>query len=232
MRIFITGGNGQVAYEIVHLAQQKKHRILAPSRDVLDITDSKAVTRAVQEFHPDVVINAAAYTRVDQAEKEQAEAYAVNCEGAKNLAIVCAEIERPLLHLSTDYVFDGKKTHPYLETDPIAPVNLYGDSKWQGEEAIREQCEQHIILRTSAVFGSHGVNFVKTILRLASEREELRIVADQITCPTPASAIAETLLKLATFSRWGTYHYCGSPAVSWYDFEKKIIQLAEMAENS
>jgi dTDP-4-dehydrorhamnose reductase len=228
MKILITGGNGQIAYDLIRLAKQKKHHVLAPGRDVLDITNAEAVKQLIETFYPDVVINTAAYTKVDQAEKETELAYAVNRDGAKNVAIACAAIDRPLLHLSTDYVFDGEKFSPYTETDKPAPVNIYGNSKLQGEEAVRMHCEQHIIFRVSGVFGSHGVNFVKTILRLAKEKQELKMIADQMICPTPAAAIAGALLKLTTFSRWGTYHFCGDQAVTWHDFAVNIIEKAKI----
>lgn len=227
MKILMTGGHGQIAYEVTRMAIEKKYSIFAPSRQELDITDRDVVINTVKHFQPDIVINTAAYTKVDLAEKESEYAYAVNREGAKNIAIACSKIKCPLLHLSTDYVFDGKQTRPYLEVDPVAPLNIYGTSKWQGEEAVRTHGEQHIILRVSGVFGTQGVNFVKTILRLARDSEELRIVADQMICPTPAKAIAETLLKMLTFSKWGTYHYCSAAAVTWYDFAKHIIQHAQ-----
>lgn len=223
MKILITGAKGQVAYDLVRLAQQKHYHVQAFGRDQLDITDESAVKHIIETACPDIVINTAAYTKVDQAEKEPLLAYAVNRDGARNVARACAAIDRPLIHLSTDYVFNGEQTHPYKESDLTAPINLYGDSKLQGEEEVRRYSSRHIILRVSAVFGVQGVNFVKTMLLLAREKKELRIVADQIICPTPASAIAETLLKLMTFSHWGTYHYCGDEAVSWYEFAKLII---------
>lgn len=227
MKVLITGGNGQVAYDLIRLAQQKKMTIMAPARDALDITQPQAVTQFFQQHQPDVVINTAAYTRVDQAETEKEQAYAVNQEGAKNLAIACADRQLPLLHVSTDYVFDGKTTRPYREEDVVSPISIYGDSKWQGEEEVRRYCDKHVIVRVSSVFGVHGMNFVKTILRLAQEKETLRIIADKISCPTPASAIAAALLKIAEKPQWGTYHFCGSAAVTWHDFSAKIIQHAQ-----
>jgi len=226
-KILITGGHGQLAYELIALAQQQKHQMMAPAREQLDITQQSGVQEIVDTFQPDVVINTAAYTKVDQAEQDIQQAYAVNCEGVKNIALVCAHNHIPLLHISTDYVFAGNQTRPYLESDTVSPINIYGKSKWQGEEAVREHCPQHIILRVSSVFGRHGQNFVKTILRLARERELLRIVADQTMCPTPAKAIANTLLRIMAMPYWGTYHYCGTEAVTWYDFTKAIIYQAK-----
>lgn len=224
-KILITGGQGQLAYELEHLATQ--HDVIVLTHTQLDITQHSAVQQAFDTYHPDVVINAAAYTKVDLAEQHSEQAYAVNCTGAKNIAMACTQIHIPLLHVSTDYVFDGTKSSPYLETDPVSPINTYGITKWQGEEVVREYCPQHIILRVSSVFGRHGQNFVKTILRLANERETLRIVSDQTMCPTPAYAIAETLLNIINKPQWGTYHYCGSEPVTWYDFANLIVQQAK-----
>ncbi len=225
-KILITGGQGQLAFELEQLAAQQ-HQLIALTHKQLDITQQSAVQQAFDMYHPDVVINTAAYTKVDLAEQNSDQANAVNCTGAKNLAIACAQAQIPLLHLSTDYVFDGTKNSPYLETDPVAPINTYGITKWQGEESIRAHCPQHIILRVSSLFGRHGQNFVKTILRLAQERETIRIVSDQTMCPTPAYAIAETLLTIINQPQWGTYHYCGSEPATWYDFANLIVQLAK-----
>jgi dTDP-4-dehydrorhamnose reductase len=226
MRILITGSNGQLAHDLIQLAQKQQHLLYSPTREQLDITQQAAVFHAIESFMPDVVINTAAYTQVDRAERDIQQAYAVNKEGVRNVALACAKLRCPLLHISTDYVFNGSQSHPYLETDTVSPINAYGYSKWQGEEIIRHNCQKHITLRVSSVFGVHGQNFVKTILRLAQEKEELRIVSDQIMCPTPASAIAATLLQIIHTLHWGTFHYCGSEAVSWYDFAKAIIQEA------
>lgn len=225
IKILITGGQGQLAYELVQLANQ--HQVIALTHQQLDITNPSAVQQVFDTYQPTIVINTAAYTKVDLAEQNSEQAYAVNCTGAKNLAIACAKIPIPLFHLSTDYVFDGTKNSPYLETDSVSPINTYGMTKWQGEEAIRTHCSQHIILRVSSLFGHHGQNFVKTILRLAQEKETLRIVSDQTMCPTPAYAIAETLLKIINKPQWGTYHYCGLEPATWYDFANLIVQFAK-----
>ncbi len=224
-KILITGGQGQLAYELEQLAIH--HQVIALAHKQLDITQHAAVQRALDIYQPDVVINTAAYTQVDLAEQNAEHAYAVNCTGVKNIAIACAKIHIPLLHLSTDYVFDGNKNTPYLERDSVSPINVYGMTKWQGEEAVRAHSPKHIILRVSSVFGKHGQNFVKTILRLAREKELLRIVNDQTMCPTPARAIADTLLNIIMIPQWGTYHYCGSEAATWYDFAEFIIKQAK-----
>jgi dTDP-4-dehydrorhamnose reductase len=178
------------------------------------------------------VINAAAYTAVDKAEQEADQAILVNHLGAQNLAIACKKNQVPLIHLSTDYIFDGAHTCPYQEDDKENPTNVYGHSKWLGEQAVREQCEQHIILRVSGIFSQYGHNFLKTMLRLAQEKKELRVVADQITCPTYAGDIASVLFSIMQQSlHWGTYHYCNAGPVSWHQFATTIIQTAKQYQH-
>ena len=233
MKVLITGANGQVGYELVRQAESNGIDYCAFTRAELDITDSQAVEQAISNCKPDIIINAAAYTAVDKAEDEPELAFAVNRDGAENLAKACKSADIPMIHISTDYVFDGTKEGAYTEEDLPNPLGVYGQSKWEGEEIIRATLPNHIILRVSWVFGIHGNNFVKTILRLGKDHKELRIVADQRGGPTPADAIAETLLEIAHLvlheSRqlWGTYHYCGTPVVSWYDFAREIFQIAE-----
>lgn len=245
MKILLTGANGQVGWALTQQGSSQ-HEVLALDHSGLDITDPVAVQKTVEDNKPDVVINAAAYTAVDKAEQEPALAFAVNRDGPRHLALACANVQIPLLHISTDYVFDGHKTRPYQEDDTIAPLGIYGLSKWEGEEAVRQNLPMHIILRVSWVFGDHGHNFVKTMLRLAREREQLRVVADQHGCPTYAGHIAAVLLNLAEQSaprqrrsrrntepvraHWGTYHYSGSPATTWHGFAEAIIAKARAYE--
>ena len=227
--ILLAGAQGQVGREIAFIAKAKGITMHAFDRQGLDISNATAVDTKISEIRPNLIINAAAYTAVDKAEEEVDKAYTVNRDGAKHLAQACAQYDIPLLHISTDYVFDGSKPDPYKEDDPVAPLGEYGKSKWQGEESIRQQLKQHIILRVAWVFGSHGHNFVKTMLRFGKERNELRVVDDQHGGPTPARYIAETLIILAEKYRdsrkleWGTYHYCGTPATTWYGFSEEIF---------
>jgi dTDP-4-dehydrorhamnose reductase len=206
--------------------------ILAFDRAALDITDQSAVSLEVSASGASVVVNAAAYTAVDQAESEPELAFAVNRDGPFYLASACAEVGIPLIHISTDFVFDGKKQGPYRETDRVSPLSIYGKSKAAGEIAARERLRQHIILRTSWVFGVHGDNFVKTMLRLGREREVVKVVADQYGCPTYAEDLAETILRIAAQAldvrqiHWGTYHYCGEGVTSWHGFAEAIFNLA------
>ncbi|TNE34770.1 MAG: dTDP-4-dehydrorhamnose reductase [Alphaproteobacteria bacterium] len=229
MKILVTGAKGQVGAALVRQGKDRGHEMIAMDRQSLDITDREANHAAIHCDTPDLVINAAAYTAVDKAEEDEASALAINGAGAENLAHICHEIDIPFLHISTDFVFDGTKEGAYVETDPVAPLSAYGRSKAVGEEMITAIGGRHIILRTAWVFGG-AQNFVSTILRLADERDELNIIDDQTGGPTPAGAIAETLLTIAEqvteegFDDWGLYHYCGKPSVTWYGFTKAILE--------
>lgn len=226
MSILVTGANGQVGRECMALGA------IGLTRQMLDITQPQDLLPTLQAHKARLVINAAAYTAVDKAESEPQAAFAANHEGARRLAEACARGGIPIIHLSTDYVFDGSAAHAYRPTDIPNPQGVYALSKWRGEEAVRAAQPQHLILRVSWVFGQHGNNFVKTILRLAQEKPELRVVADQHGCPTHAAAIAQTLMQLAQrwisgqSMTWGTYHYCGSPVTTWHGFAQAIVAKA------
>ncbi|MBR2252605.1 MAG: dTDP-4-dehydrorhamnose reductase, partial [Neisseriaceae bacterium] len=222
MNFLITGAGGQVGQELQKLLPQAN----ALTHSQLDISDISAVRNAVQAFKPHAIINAAAYTAVDKAEEEVEKAYLINHIGAKNLAIASEEQNAILLHISTDYVFDGKKTEPYGETDASNPQSVYGKSKLLGEQAILEHCEKAMILRTAWVFGRYGKNFVKTMLGLGKTHSHLRIVADQFGSPTEAQDIANALICMAKNPQFGIYHYSGMPYVSWFEFAQKIFQAA------
>jgi dTDP-4-dehydrorhamnose reductase len=232
MRALLIGALGQVGRGLVERAASTGTKILALDRTQLDVTNEAAVREVVSRETPDVVINAAAYTAVDQAEEEAASAFAVNADAPHHLAAACAHADIPLIHLSTDYVFDGKINRPYREDDAASPLNIYGQSKWRGEEAVRQAQAHHLILRVSAVFSPHGNNFVKTMLRLAREGQPLRVVTDQTTGPTAASDIADVILLLVgrlakePSLAWGTYHYRGTPPTTWCDFARAILDVA------
>lgn len=231
MRVLITGAQGQVGAELLRSAPTNWH-VHGLGSSELDITDAAQVLARAQALQPQLIINAAAYTAVDQAESDSARAHAVNHRGAANLAQAANSIRCPLLHISTDYVFSGQHTQPYSEQDTPAPNSVYGESKWLGEQAIHELCPEYIILRTSWVFGLHGNNFVKTMLRLGQERDALSIVSDQIGGPTSACSIAQTLWQIAQHYQnngscaWGTYHFSGAPSCSWYTFAQEIFTQA------
>ncbi|WP_339512600.1 dTDP-4-dehydrorhamnose reductase [Pseudomonas sp. RL_15y_Pfl2_60] len=231
MRVLITGAHGQVGHELVRLAPAGFTAIGLGSAE-LDISNPDQVASKLSELQPQLIINAAAYTAVDKAESDSELAYAVNAKGAENLATAAAKLDVPLLHISTDYVFSGDANSPYKETDPTNPTGVYGASKLAGELAVANHCAQHIIMRTSWVFGAHGNNFVKTMLRLAQSRDELGVVADQHGCPTSAASIAKALWVLASQYRnngnlsWGTYHFSNTPATTWHGFAEEIFSQA------
>jgi len=231
--VLITGANGQVGWELLRRAGACRLPFLGGTREDLDITRAHLVHEEILDTRPALVVNAAAYTAVDRAEEEPDAAYAVNRDGVVNLAQACTVAGVPLIHLSTDYVFDGDKPGSYTEDDPVCPVNVYGKSKEAGERALRERLRRHVILRTSWVYGVHGNNFVKTMLRVGRERDQLRVVADQQGCPTAAGDIADTVIALANrileggddFA-WGTYHYAGAGVVSWHGLAEAVFAVA------
>jgi len=228
MRLLITGCDGQVGTELTRQSRALGWTVKAVDRDGLDITDLGAVNKAVRAFMPDVVINAAAYTAVDKAENDRATAFAVNRDGPKNLAVACVDLGIPLIHYSTDYVFGGSKADAYEEDDPVAPLGVYGESKLAGEQAVQELCSKYLVLRTSWVFSSHGNNFVKTMLRLAFEREVLGVVADQFGKPTSAAEIARLTLGVLSGAgeHWGVYHLAQPQTISWHGFAEAIFDEA------
>ena len=231
MKLLVLGAAGQIGHELCRLRWPADYRIAGFDRADIDIADRQAVADAVQHERPDIVINAAAYTAVDRAESEAEAAFAVNATGPALLAAACKAAAIPLIHISTDYVFDGSKEGPYREDDPVNPLGVYGRSKAAGDRAVRAALAEHVILRTAWVYSAHGHNFVKTMLRVAAERPVLRVVADQIGSPTSAAdiagAIARIVRRLAAGERhWGTYHFAGGGAVTWHGFAEAIFDLA------
>jgi dTDP-4-dehydrorhamnose reductase len=231
MKLLVLGAGGQVGHELCRLAWPAGYSIASFGRAGIDTTRREQIFAAVTRERPDIVINAAAYTAVDRAESEPDIAWASNCTGPANLAAACHDAVIPLIHLSTDYVFDGSKLGPYHEDDPVKPLGVYGKSKEAGDRAVRDALARHVILRTAWVYSAHGHNFVKTMLRLAAERPVLRVVADQIGSPTSAADIAAAIGAVvqqlnAGNSLWGTYHFAGAGAVTWHGFAEAIFALA------
>lgn len=225
MKIFITGAQGQVGLELQRQVEQRGWKALAVDRDDLDITDAESVAAAIRSYAPEVVINAAAYTAVDKAESEPEMAFAVNRDGPAHLAKACEKAGIPLVHYSTDYVFDGGKAHAYIEDDPTSPLGVYGASKLAGEQVVSSVCTRHLILRTSWVFSAHGHNFVKSMLSLGKEREQLRVVADQRGKPTAAAELTRLTCEVLPQmeGRWGIYHAAQSPVTTWHGFAEAIF---------
>lgn len=231
MRILLFGANGQVGRETSALARARNIDLVAVDRARGDIADPVAVARAFQDVKPTLAINAAAYTAVDKAESDPEAAARGNATGPGLLGERCARENVPLIHISTDYVFDGTKRGAYAEADPIAPLGVYGHTKAAGEAAVRAATERHVILRTSWVYGVYGTNFLKTMLRLAGERDRLTVVADQRGCPTATADIAEALLAVARqvdagTARFGTYHFAGTGVTTWHGFASVIVAEA------
>lgn len=232
IHLLVAGAGGQVGRALLEAAPLVDVVTTGLGHDTLDITRADQVANRLGAERPDIVVNAAAYTAVDKAESEADTAFAVNETGAANLAATCRDLGIPLIHLSTDYVFDGEADGTYGEDAPVCPLSAYGRSKEAGERAVREALPHHLILRTAWVFGASGHNFLRTVLRLAEDREELRIVDDQRGCPTPARDIADAVLTLApqllaSPGSAGTYHYCGAGPTTWFGFAQAIVEAAK-----
>lgn len=240
MKILVLGSNGQVGTELrfslTSLPQDGEQifQTTFSDRSLLDLADVSGVLDYLNSVKPNIIVNASAYTAVDKAESQRDLAFKVNDSAVREIALYCSQNSCAMVHISTDYVFDGHGQRAYVESDPVGPSGVYGSSKLAGENAIREILDEHIILRTSWVFGVNGTNFVKTMLRLGKENDELGVVADQYGAPTSARAIAKTIAGIVDHIMsepesdqiWGTYHYSGFPFVSWAEFAKEIFEQA------
>lgn len=225
-KILVTGGNGQLAQCLKDVVKNNDELdVNFQDLPELDITNKQQLVSYFSKNELDYCINCAAYTAVDLAEEQSDLAYAVNADGPKNLAEACKKNQVKLLHISTDFVFDGKKQTPYIETDMPNPLGVYGKSKWQGERNIQEVMEDYFILRTSWLYSEYGNNFMKTMLKLSETRDEINVVSDQIGSPTYAGDLAEVLIKivLSSSTNYGLYHFSNSGAISWYDFAVEIF---------
>lgn len=230
MRVLVLGSGGQVGIELLRAPWESDTQVQGLTHAELDVTDGARVRDSIARRQCDVVVNAAAYTAVDKAEVETHAAFAVNRDGAGNVAEACARTGAKLVHISTDYVFDGTKTGAYREDDPIAPINAYGASKAAGEDRVRAALARHLILRSSWIFGASGSNFVKAMLRVAAKPGEIRVVNDQIGSPTAAGDLAAAIARLVPQIDGkddcsGTYHYCGRDELTWHDFARRIFSL-------
>jgi dTDP-4-dehydrorhamnose reductase len=228
--LIVFGANGQLGHALERVAEARGLTCYSFDRQSVDITEPAMVTDALSRSEPGLVVNAAAYTAVDRAESEEQRAFAINCEGARNIAEACAQLGRPLVHVSTDYVFDGSKSGAYVETDPVAPMSAYGRSKEAGERAVREACAHAMIFRTSWVYGIEGTNFVKTMLRLSRERDTLRVVNDQHGCPTFADDLAVAIISAAACFEPGTYHVAGTGQTTWFGLASEIFRNKSMPQ--
>jgi dTDP-4-dehydrorhamnose reductase len=222
----VTGAAGMLGCDVVRAAEQGGHEVVALTHADLDITDSGATERAIRSEQPDALINCAAWTDVDGAEEHLDEAVRVNGHGARNLAAAAAAVGCKIVFPSTDYVFDGSKTEPYVESDPVNPVSAYGKSKLVGEGETAANNPRHFIVRASWLFGTNGKNFVDTMLGLGGSLDEVVVVKDQVGCPTYTGHLAEGLLRLVEWDDFGIYHMAGAGECSWYEFAIEIFDQA------
>jgi dTDP-4-dehydrorhamnose reductase len=222
--ILIVGAQGMLGSDLMETINHSR-QVVGVDIEECDITDQQATRDTIVRIKPGWVINAAAYTQVDQCETDSEKAYKVNTEGISNLALVCKEINTKLLHVSTDYVFDGKTKNPYREEDPVNPLSVYGNSKCRGESAVQDLLDDFIIVRTGGLYGKRGVNFVNTIVKMARERDELRVVNDQWMSPTCTVDLSKAIGTLVKLSSRGIFHIVNSGFCTWYEFACKIVAI-------
>ena len=224
MKILITGSNGMLGHDLANALEG--HELILTTSKTLDITDKDHTIEFICDAEPDIVINSAAYTDVDGCEENHDLAYAVNGEGVRNLAMACREIDCPLVHISTDYVFDGSATEPIAEDGEIGPISIYGKSKLQGEEAIQEILDKYFIIRTAWLYGINGRNFPRTMLELAESHSEITVVYDEVGTPTYTPDLAYGISELIETDRYGIYHLTNSGSCSWCEFARYIFEVA------
>jgi len=232
MKIFLTGRNGQLGYRLER-DLKKIYEVIATDRDSLNLIDTQLIKDAIYQVKPDLIINAAAYTDVDKAEKEKDLAYKVNALAPEALSQAAKALDIPIIHISTDYVFDGAKERPYVEDDQVNPLSVYGITKWQGEKFVRQH-PKHFILRTSWIFSPHGNNFLKSIFKLAQEKTSLSVVDDQWGSPTSVETLSKAIQIIIQYldqknnlEVYGTYHVTSDGETNWYSYAKKIIDTLE-----
>ena len=227
MKILITGADGMLGWDLNRVLSEN-HEMILTDIPSLDITDLNQVKSYINRYKPDIIINSAAFTDVDGCESKEKLAYEVNSIGPKNLAIASREINSKLIHISTDYVFNGENDKPYIESDETGPINVYGETKLQGEELIRNTFDNHVILRTSWLYGINGNNFVKTMLELSKSHDEISVVDDQRGSPTYTNDLAIAISELLENDYHGTYHLTNSENCSWFEFAKEIFEISNI----
>ena len=234
MKILVTGANGMLGQDLCPILEDADFvdEVFETDIENLDITNERQVKRVLKEKNPDVIIHCGAYTNVDKAESDVDNARKINVTGTENLAKASKSIGATFIFISTDYVFDGKKNKKYLPTDKPCPINVYGQTKFEAEQVVQKICDKFYIVRTSWLYGHHGKNFVETMLKLALENKEIKVVNDQIGSPTWTVALSEALVELLEeMPKYGIYHICGSGETSWYDFAKEIFKISNINVN-
>lgn len=226
MKVLVTGANGQLGYDVIKRLDSEGIDYLGTDRESLDITNKEQVTKVINDYSPDAVIHCAAYTAVDKAEDEKDLCYSVNVLGAKYVAEACKQIDAKMVYISTDYVFDGEGDEPFGVTDKPNPINYYGQTKYEGEVEVQKILDKYFVVRISWVFGSNANNFVKTMLRLGKEKDEISVVADQVGSPTYTYDLAKLLIEIIRTDKFGVYHATNEGYCSWYEFACEIFKQA------
>lgn len=224
MKILLTGAGGMLGKVLSPCLEDRGHTVIGLPREELDVTNYQKVMDILTAAGPDMVIHAAAYTRVDQAESEPDLAYLINGYGTENIALVCAKLDRPMLYVSTDYVFDGEQNRPYTPWERCRPLSIYGKSKLAGEKAVQRYLRRFFVVRTSWLYGPHGRNFVNTILDMSRQRKPIRVVSDQFGTPTCTLSLSECIADLIASERWGVYHATDGGVTNWYEFAREILR--------
>lgn len=228
MKVLVTGANGQLGYDVVKKLKESKIDHYGATREDFDLKQEKETKKFIINYQPDVIVHCAAYTDVDQAEIERELCYHVNVLGTRYVAEAAKELDAKMLYISTDYVFDGKSDKPYEVTDQPNPINYYGETKYQGEQEVQKLLDKYFIVRTSWVFGEHGDNFVKTMLKLGKERDKISVVADQYGSPTYTGDLAELIIEMIKTDKYGIYHATNEGYCNWYEFAKEIFEVADI----
>jgi dTDP-4-dehydrorhamnose reductase len=228
MNVLVTGANGQLGYDVIKRLELMEIEHIGTDRNTLDLTNEEQVKRVIKDYNPDVVIHCAAYTTVDKAEDEKELCYSVNVLGTKYVAEACKEIKAKLVYISTEYVFDGEGDKPYEISDLPNPINYYGQTKYEGELVVKKYVEKYFIVRTSWVFGINGNNFIKTMLRLGKERDDLSVVSDQVGSPTYTYDLAKVLVEMIQTDKYSIYHAANEGYCSWYEFAREIFRQSRI----
>lgn len=228
MKVLVTGAEGMLAKDLIPCLTQRGHQVLAPREDRLDVTDLGVVRDTARTLQPDLIVNCAAYTDVDAAEETEYEASLVNGLAVQNLCLICQDRDIPLVHFSTDYVFDGMKNGPYAIHDATNPINAYGRSKLLGEQYVQWLLDRFYLIRTSWLFGLHGGNFVETMLDIGGKQKQVSVVDDQKGCPTWTQHLAQAAASIVETARYGVYHVTNSEPTTWFEFAKEIFRLSDV----
>jgi len=231
MKVLVTGADGQLGYDVVKELKELNIEHIGVDKEDFDLTNENETKEFILGYNPDVIVHCAAYTDVDQAEIEKELCYQVNVEGTRYVAEAAKELDAKMLYISTDYVFDGEGEEPFEVTDQPDPINYYGETKYQGEQIVKKLLDKYFIVRTSWVFGDHGDNFVKTMLKLGKKREEISVVADQYGSPTYTEDLAKLIIEMIRTDKYGIYHATNDGFCSWYEFAKEIFKAADIDVN-